>query len=136
MTPEIMAREVLTLDGDEQWEGVIDAASFADVGLGGGRAKVMNKLGCNWTPSEKGAGSRLAGKSAIHARLALRSDGSPRLFVFRSCHNLIRTLPTLPYSKTNPEDVADCVEDHAYEALRIGLTRKVHWFRMERVYGL
>jgi hypothetical protein len=50
---------------------------------------VMNKLGCNWRPSEKGAGTRLAGKSAIHARLALRSDGSPGLLVFRSCHNLI-----------------------------------------------
>ena len=78
MTPEIMAREVLALDGDEEWEGVIDAASFADVGLGGGRANLMNSLGCNWRPSEKRAGSRLAGKSAIHARLALRSDGFPR----------------------------------------------------------
>ena len=136
MTPEIMALEVLTLDGDEQWEGVIDAASFADVGLGGGRTNAMNKLCCNWTPSEKGAGSRLAGKSAIHARLALDSDGLPRLIVSRNCHNLIRTLPTLPNSKTNPEDVADYVEDHAYEALRIALTRKVHWCRMVRVYGL
>ena len=136
ITPEIMAREVLTLDGDEKWEGVIDAASFADVGLGGGRANVMNKLGCNWTPSEKGEGSSLAGKYPIHARLALRSDGFPGLFVFRNCHNLIRTLARLPYSKTNPEDIADCVEDHACEALRIGLTRKVHWFRVERVYGL
>ena len=70
------------------------------------------------------------------AREALRSDGCPGLIVFRNCHNLIRTLPTLPYSKTNPEDVADCVEDHAYEALRIGLTRKVHWCRVVRVYGL
>jgi len=136
MTPEVMAREVLALDGGEEWDGVIDAASFADVGLGGGRANLMNKLGCKWRPSEKGAGSRLAGKSAIHARLALRADGIPGLIVFRNCQNLIRTLPALPYDHKNPEDVADHTEDHAYEALRIGLTRKVRWCRMVRVYGL
>jgi hypothetical protein len=52
--------------------GVIDSASFADTGLGheagrGGRADVMNSLGCRWQPSETGEGSRIAGKSLVHA---------------------------------------------------------------------
>jgi len=34
----------------------------------------MNKLGCWWTPSPKGAGSRVAGISAVHQRLALKDD--------------------------------------------------------------
>lgn len=136
MTPQVMAEEVLALDGTRRLRGVIDAASFANVGMGGGRADIMNKLGCRWNPSEKGAGSRLAGKSAIHARLALREDGPPGLVIFRNCQNLIRTLPALPYSRTNPEDVADNSEDHAYEALRIGLIRKIPSCRMVRFGGI
>ena len=123
MTPETMAEAVLSLDCGEQWQGVIDAAAFADAGLGG-RADVMNKLGCRWKPSGKGPGSRMAGLTQIHARLAVRADGTPGMKVFRHCHNLIRTLPSLVYSTTHPEDVADNCEDHAYEALRIGLTFK------------
>ncbi len=117
-------------------KGVIDSASFADVGLGGGRADQMNKLGCKWEPSEKGPGSRLAGKALIHARLALRSDRKPGLVVFRTCHNLIRTLPSLPYDKAHPEDVSGNCEDHGYEALRTGLTRQTTRTRLIRTTGI
>ncbi len=44
--------------------------------------------------------------------------GNPRLRVFNTCTNLVRTLPTLPISKTNSEDVDTKTEDHAYDALR------------------
>jgi hypothetical protein len=70
--------------------------------------------------------ARLAGKSAIHARLALRSDGFPGLMVFRGCcPNLVRTLPSLVNSTTNPEDVDEHCEDHCFDALRYGLTRRM-----------
>jgi hypothetical protein len=42
----------------------------------------------------------------IHARLAPGADGLPGMVIFKTCANLIRTLPSLPYSTTNPEDVA------------------------------
>ena len=127
MTPDVMARAVQGIDGDfdRELDGTIDSASFADVGMGGGRANVMNSLGCYWRPSDKGAGSRIAGKSAVHARLEPGRDGQPGLIVFNNCKNLVRTLPMLPYSRTNPEDVETLAEDHAYDALRYGLTRKV-----------
>jgi len=123
LTPEAMAAAVLAKDrslkinlGDEiclndaPVSGVIDSASFADVGLGGesgcgGRGDIMNKLGCRWEPSEKGAGSRVAGVSAVHQRLAMKDDGLPGLIIFRTCRNLIRTLPAMTYSRTNPEDI-------------------------------
>jgi hypothetical protein len=154
MTPEVMARAVLRIDrsipinmGDGEiisndcpLDGVIDSASFADVGLGGetgrgGRADIMNALGCRWTPSPKGAGSRVAGVSAIHQRLALQRDGHPGLVVFNTCRNLVRTLPALCYSKSHPEDVDTDSEDHLFDALRYALTRhkisggmvKVRW---------
>src|SRR5207249_6358235 len=117
---------------DAPVSGVIDSASFADVGLGGesgcgGRGDIMNKLGCRWKPSEKGAGSRVAGVSAVHQRLAMKDDGLPGLIIFRTCRNLIRTLPAMTYSKTNPEDIDPDCEEHAVKALMYGLTRKRHW---------
>jgi hypothetical protein len=51
-------------------------------------------------------------------------DGMPMLQVFDTCRNLIRTLPALPHSSTNPEDVDSKAEDHAYDALRYGLMRR------------
>lgn len=96
----------------------------------------MNGFSCRWKPSEKGAGSRLAGKSMIHARLAPGADGLPGMVIFKTCTNLIRTLPSLPYSTTNPEDVADNTEDHAYEALRIALQYRKPVSRMVRCGGL
>jgi hypothetical protein len=153
LTPQAMAASVLALDkqiplsfpiplssrneialNNAPMKGTIDAASFADTGLGGGRANVMNSLGCNWRPSEKGPGSRLAGIAAIHSRLALGDDGKARLIVFRTCRNLIRTLPALPYSTRHPEDGAEGFEDHAVEALRIGLTANFWTFRRVRVW--
>ena len=151
MTPEIMAQEVLridrslpmnlygeTIENDAPIDGVIDSASFADVGLGdesgrGGRAEIMNKLGCRWTPSPKGAGSRVAGVSAMHQRLALKSDAFGGLVVFRNCRNLIRTLPAMTYDRTHPEDIDPACEEHAVKALQYGLTRRKTYFRKVRV---
>ena len=45
----------------------------------------------------------------------------PRLQVFSTCTNLIRTLPALPYDTIRVEDVDTDAEDHAYDALRYGL---------------
>jgi hypothetical protein len=117
--------------------GVIDSSSFADYGMdGGGRADVMNKLGCRWRPALKGPGSRLTGIAHVHQRLALKKDGYGGLVVFRNCRNLVRTLPAVVYSRTNPEDIDDSCEQHPVDALRYGLTRKRHWFVDMRVMGI
>jgi hypothetical protein len=93
----------------------------------------MNKLGCRWTPSPKGAGSRIAGVSAVHQRLALKRDGSPGLVLFRNCRNLIRTLPAMVYDRKNPEDIDPACEEHAVKALMYGLTRRRNECRVVRV---
>ena len=54
----------------------------------------------------------------MHRRLACDDYGNPRIRIFSNFNNLIRTLPTLPISKNNPEDVDTKAEDHAYDALR------------------
>src|SRR5206468_11793053 len=102
--------------------GVIDSASFATTGAAElSRAEQMNTLGCNWKPCTKGSGSRVAGISELHSRLALKEDDRPGLVVFNTCRNLIRTLPSLVYDTRHPEDIANGSEDHAFDSLRYGL---------------
>jgi hypothetical protein len=141
--PEELALAVLKKDEQfgRELNGVIDGAAFAEIGLGasqgrGSRGHIMNSYGCRWRPSEKGAGSRVHGLSAIHQRLALKKDGYGGLVICRTARNLVRTLPSMVYSRTNPEDIDDSCEQHAVDALRYGLTRKVRWCGMVRVYGL
>lgn len=74
--------------------------------------------GIAFTAWTTGPGSRLAGKQALHQRLAPMADGLPGLIVIEEeCPHLARTLPALEYSKTRPEQVDDQGEDHAYDAL-------------------
>jgi hypothetical protein len=56
-----------------------------------------------------------------HNYLAIAADGKPGLQVHPNCTNLIRTLPEQVYSKTIVEDVDTDGEDHAYDALSMGL---------------
>ena len=80
--------------------------------------------------------SRVHGLSAIHQPLKLKNDGYGGLVIFRGCRNLIRTLPAMVYSRTNPEDIDDSCEQHTVDALRYGLTRRKTEFRLMRVYGI
>jgi hypothetical protein len=126
---------------DDGLPGIIDSSAFAEIGLGnesgkGSRGHIMNSYGCQWKPSEKGAGSRVQGVSAVHQRLALKSDGYGGLMITRNCRNLIRTLPATTYDKTHPEDIDPACEEHAVKALMYGLTRRKTWSGMVRVTGL
>ncbi len=66
---------------------------------------------------------RLTGVSVIADKLRVRRDGFPRLLVYSTCRNLIRTLPGLPRDPRHPEDVDTRAEDHAFDALRYLLLR-------------
>lgn len=66
----------------------------------------------------KGDNTRLAGKMQLHERLRFSSEGKPRIYIFNTCQDWIRTVPTLPYSQTKPEDVDTEAEDHAYDDTR------------------
>ena len=66
----------------------------------------------------KGDNARIAGKMQLHERLRFDEDGYPMFYVFNTCTNWIRTVPTLPYSTKKPEDVDSDAEDHDYDATR------------------
>lgn len=44
--------------------------------------------------------------------------GGPRLFVFDTCPDLVRTIPLMQRDKDHPEDLNTKLEDHAVDALR------------------
>lgn len=64
---------------------------------------------------------RIAGKNAIHEMLAPAPDGIPKLQIFSSCTNFIRTFPALPMDMNRPEDIDTRAEDHLYDCLRYGI---------------
>lgn len=73
-------------------------------------------------PLTKANNDRLDGKRKLDRVLLPLADGVPGVQVFSTCINLIRTLPALPYDQAHTEDVDTQAEDHAYDALRYGLT--------------
>jgi hypothetical protein len=76
----------------------------------------------NGVPIWNADNDRINGKKKIDQRLTPIQDGKPGLIITDNVVNLIRTLPKLARSQTNPEDVALNQEDHAYSALRYLLT--------------
>lgn len=82
--------------------------------------------GAVWRLADQSPNSRKQRKIELHHRLATRPTGNknqqevvikPRLVIFNTCTNLIRTLPLLPTDKNNVEDIDTHSEDHAYDAL-------------------
>lgn len=66
---------------------------------------------------------RVNGWMAVREHLK-HQDGPPKLRVFNTCTNLIRTLPELIHDETNPEDLNTDGEDHLADALRYFLVSR------------
>lgn len=105
---------------------VIDSSTFAKRGEsidGDSIADIMNQYGCNWTPSDRSPGSRINGKLLIHKYLQHDEDNPPKLFIFNTCTQIINELAQIQLDKSNSEDVeTKNQDDHAYDALRYGLS--------------
>jgi hypothetical protein len=67
---------------------------------------------------DKGDNARIAGKMQLHERLRFDEQGRPKLQVFSTCRDFIRTVSTLPYSEKKPEDIDTDAEDHIYDETR------------------
>ncbi len=97
------------VDPDAPAEGSI--AWFYRKHLGGSVVKARN--------------DRVAGWQLFDHHLRVRDDGLPRLLIYSTCTNLIRTLPEQLRSTSNPEDINTHGEDHAVDALRYLLFKLV-----------
>lgn len=79
-----------------------------------------NLKGVVFNPADN---TRLPGKMEVHERLRFDENGKPKMYIFNTCDDWIRTVPNLPYStkKTGNrkhEDIDTDAEDHDYDATR------------------
>jgi hypothetical protein len=54
----------------------------------------------------------------------IRLLAEDKLKVFSTCKHWLRTIPSIPPSDDNPEDVDTDVEDHAWDTTRYGVMRR------------
>jgi len=104
--------------------GLLDPQCWEQGGLPSQIAKELGGRALGWKPWPKGKDSRIQQKQMLHEFLAV-VNGKSRLRIMRHCRHTIRTLPILPRDKNNIEDVDTNAEDHAYDMLRGGLTKKM-----------
>ncbi len=102
---------------------LLDPACW-DASRGISIADQLAKAGWECVPAEN---DRINGWARVRQALAWQMNErgelarEPELQIFENCPNLIRTLPALPFSRLNPEDVDTEAEDHAPDALRYAL---------------
>ena len=114
----ILERETEEIENNLPIERIADPAIF-DKSRGDSVADQMRPNGAHkGVFFRKGDNTRLAGKMQVHERLRFREDGRPMMYIFNTCTDWIRTVPTLPYSQTKKEDVDSEAEDHAYDETR------------------
>lgn len=120
--PRQVAKEIRRIESEDpllkgrRISGVADPAIFAEDG-GESIAAIMEKERIYWRPGDH---TRLAGKMQLHYRMAFDKNGVPLMQVFKTCRNIIRTLPNLVYDEIDVEDVDTKQEDHLYDAMRYG----------------
>ncbi len=111
------AKEIARLSVGETYRyTVIDSAAFSKLGLPETMAEIYIRCGVSGlTPASK---QRVVGWNMVHTYLRWDENNSPRLFVFKTCKDIIRTIPELIHDDLHPEDVNTKGEDHAADELR------------------
>lgn len=114
----ILAREAeMGLSGRVR-PGPADSSIF-DVENGNSIADDMARAGVRWEKADKSPGSRRQGWLRLRALLQGAITGeAPGLFVAETCRQFIRTVPVLPRSDRDPDDVDTASEDHVADETR------------------
>lgn len=122
MAASRQAEQILMRDQDEDVRLRLADPSIwkdkGDVETGENIASILQRAGLIFQPANN---DRIAGKNVIHEMLAPAADGLPKMQVFSSCINFIKTIPALPVDPNRPEDIDTRSEDHLYDCARYGL---------------
>lgn len=122
LTTEAVAQGIVERERGETIQyGVADPSIFSEDG-GPSRAEVMSRHGCRWRPADNtrvGRNGAMGGWDELRQRL-IGEEGRPMLYVFSTCRDLIRTLPSLQHDSNRPEDVDTAGEDHIADEVRYG----------------
>ena len=120
MPPEEIFREIARIEREHPFlvgktiTGVADPAIW-DASRGEAIAETAERCGVYF---ERGDNRRVAGWMQLHGRLAFDKNGVPMLYVFNTCRDFLRTVPTLQYSRVAAEDVDSDMEDHIADETR------------------
>lgn len=111
------ATRIAELSENEQYGyTIIDNAAFAKLGLPETTAEVYERCGVTGLiPSSK---DREAGWDIMHQYLRWDEMNEPKMKIFTTCPNLIRTIPLLVHDELHPEDVDTRGEDHGPDEAR------------------
>ncbi len=100
---------------------VMDTAAWAKIGLPETIAEVYERHGITGLiPASK---DRIIGWNSVHSVLRWNTETKPKLRVFKTCVNLIRTIPLAIHDEHKPEDVksiwhgaehGDCLDELRY----------------------
>jgi hypothetical protein len=91
----------------------------------------MEKEGIFWLKADKKPGSRVNGWAILRSRLEAclsHPMERPGLFIFEHCRHFLRTVPVLPRSENNPDDVDTNAEDHVADEVRYRLLQAKSFF--------
>jgi len=119
-SPQEIARKIRQIESEDpnlkkrHIIGIADPSIY-DESRGESIAVMMEREGVYFQPGDN---KRLPGKMELHYRMQFDDRGIPMLYVFKTCRHFIRTIPSLVYSETDPEDVDTSTEDHIYDQVR------------------
>lgn len=120
-----LADMVLELEQRDRVDyGVLDSSVWHKRGHNGPSiAEEMIARGCRWRPSDRGDGSRVAGKNRLHELLKVDPySEQPGILFLENCRQIIADLPMLPTDPDGGEDIDSRYQsDHSYDALRYGI---------------
>lgn len=110
--------------------GPADSSIWDDYSPDKSVAGDMGTRGVYWQRADKGPGSRKQGwlqirkmlKNALPRQNFVREE--PGLYICSRCDQFIRTVPVLPRSDNDPDDVNTKVEDHIGDEVRYRVRRK------------
>ncbi len=108
--------------------GPADSSIF-DQQNGDSPAAQQERAGVRWEPADKSPGSRVRGWEVMRRRLGASMKApmeEPGLFIFETCRDWLRTVPTLTRDDKNPDDVDTEAEDHAADETRYRILTRRH----------
>lgn len=129
-----LARRILDLEAGESISyGVLDSSVWAVRGqTGPSIAEEMIAYGCKWRPSDRGPGSRIAGRNRLHQLLRVDPfNQKPGIVFYNTCRQIISDLPVIPDDPDGSGDIdQDYASDHAYDSIRYGIMSRPRSFSM------
>lgn len=120
LEPDKQFKEIKRIENDHPYlrgkriDGVADPAIW-DASRGESIESMAARNGVLFVPGDN---RRISGLMQCHYRLSFDDNGYPLFYCFDTCKQFIRTIPSLMYSQTKPEDVDTSMEDHIFDEWR------------------